>query len=506
MVLVHRDSVNYETCQLMGKTSDPFNHQRCTYAGPAGQTTYSGFTSATRPSPLPLNLDPTYFDFGYNLFVDRFEAGCNWTQTTLGQHGPGYSTNTDGQVIFDPTYNQLYGNDPSPGCSVYVSTSQKSAGDPTIIASYTSLAITNDPGASGYRIPPLLMTQQSAAKACASVIDPSYQQPKRLMRRREFVAADASAWVSGEPRALSDSDILKVFAGLSTSTVSKSCNSANSPNLGATTHTVNFSTSDSAVYGTSGSSPYASSTLALGGVNLIGSPSSSQCISRFGAQDMVGNVDEFVSDEIIGCAQQVCGGSSWGGASCLTECTNATTTPLDPYNLDLASLPFDGTVFQGGLSFMGANQVLVDYNVSTGLPDGVEDGWDAWIGYGLSSSGLIGDTFAVPLGIPMAGGSTAYSDPGIVIGSGISQSKLHNDAYWHGFMGYDIGTRAITTGGGNSQYLNYFEGEVEGNPGYGDPWPVGGTGRYAFNSLKYPYPGGPGQDPHAGFRCAMPAE
>jgi hypothetical protein len=549
MVLVHRDSANYEMCQLMGKTSDPLNHQRCLYSGPVGQTQYSGFTSPSVAVPTPLALNPAYYDFGYNLFVDRFEAACNWTQTSTGLHGPGYSSNPDGQVHFNPNYEPVSWNngyDYSPGCSVYVGSTGYSAGDPTLSTSYRSLVITNDPGAPGFRKPPLLMTQNSAAAACSSVVDPSYHQPKRLLRRREFVAAAATPWLVGEPRSLLDSDITHVSAGASTTTVSKPCNSAGTSLPGATPFTVDFNGSDHAVNATtSGTAAYNG-----WGFNLIGSSSSSQCVSRFGAQDMIGNADEFVSDQLTGCVAHFYGaGGTLGGNAVYTTCSNATTTPLDPYNGDL-NLAFDGSSYPGGIDFedfadgnvvdrtAGGTTVdpfngqLLDPTTITGDSLGANMDFAALYGFGLATTSFtqnatgVSTGFVAPMGIPLAPASAQATDSGMIVGSGISRPHLHNDSFMHGLgFGYFNSnaersgasfSRAITSGGGSSQtvyesyssngYDNLTQANVAANTYYQFNQPIGGPGRFSFNSFKEPGAGGLNVDQHAGFRCAMPAE
>jgi len=81
MALVHRDSVNVEECWTMGRTTDPLNHQRCAYSG-MGAVPYNSGAGLSGSQSGYLNLNPNYFDMGYNFFVDRWEAGCNWTAGT----------------------------------------------------------------------------------------------------------------------------------------------------------------------------------------------------------------------------------------------------------------------------------------------------------------------------------------------------------------------------------------------------------------------------------------
>ncbi len=72
MVLVQRDSVNYEMCVLMGQISDPRKFNRCTYSGIAA--------APYNTKGIASNLDDGYFDFGYNLLADRHALSCNWSR------------------------------------------------------------------------------------------------------------------------------------------------------------------------------------------------------------------------------------------------------------------------------------------------------------------------------------------------------------------------------------------------------------------------------------------
>ncbi len=56
-VLVHRESANIEMCQLLRKTIDPENFNRCDFTGMGGTG--------------------THYDFGKIIFVDRYETGIN---------------------------------------------------------------------------------------------------------------------------------------------------------------------------------------------------------------------------------------------------------------------------------------------------------------------------------------------------------------------------------------------------------------------------------------------
>ena len=74
MALVQRDSVNYDMCKLLNQPSDPRNSNHCAYKGIAA----TPYTTAGIKVSIP-NSDG-FYDFGYNIFVDRYALSCNWTR------------------------------------------------------------------------------------------------------------------------------------------------------------------------------------------------------------------------------------------------------------------------------------------------------------------------------------------------------------------------------------------------------------------------------------------
>lgn len=71
MVLVNREAVNYEMCAIQrAATVDPLNHNRC----PSFEVGNKPYNSG--PGKAPLGLPEGFYDFGYNLFVDRYPLAC----------------------------------------------------------------------------------------------------------------------------------------------------------------------------------------------------------------------------------------------------------------------------------------------------------------------------------------------------------------------------------------------------------------------------------------------
>jgi hypothetical protein len=205
MVLIQRDAANYEMCVQLGTTSDPRNHQRCIYGGIA-QTPYN-----SGPGKPPLSFTPGYYDFGYNLFVDRFRVACNWTRNSpsCGPNGcigitnptstaaPNNALGADGDVYFalNPTYGQ--------NCYYKQGASWTAVG---LLTDNDQIrkAVTIDPGVDGDKHNPQMdyMSGGGAYNICHS--QTSDYGNKRLMRRREHVHAAAFATLVGEPNAITD--------------------------------------------------------------------------------------------------------------------------------------------------------------------------------------------------------------------------------------------------------------------------------------------------------------
>jgi hypothetical protein len=205
MVLIQRDAANYEMCVQLGTTSDPRNHQRCIYGGIA-QTPYN-----SGPGKPPLSFTPGYYDFGYNLFVDRFRVACNWTRNSpsCGPNGcigitnptstsaPNNALGADGDVFFalNPTY--------GPNCYY------KKGASWVDINSLTDndqirKAATIDPGVDGDKHNPQMNNMGGASAYNICHAQTSDYGNKRLMRRREHVHAAAFATLVGEPNAITD--------------------------------------------------------------------------------------------------------------------------------------------------------------------------------------------------------------------------------------------------------------------------------------------------------------
>jgi hypothetical protein len=508
MVLVHRDSVNYEMCTLMGKTvippqNDPRGsygvyHTTCSYSG-LGATPGNVVQGVINPTnsiypaqTIPQSLGNTSnYDFGYNLFVDRYEAGCNWTPAANGAGGMCASNGTAGDCYGSsvPTSTQgadgnVYYDYATAGCYVSQRGTWYLAGNAALDTAHTGVAYSISPSA-GFdapsttmrRTPPLVnVSQAQAFDICQSVSDAntsgqgsltvslasSLYGPKRLLRRREQVAAAAWQNWNGEPNPLTDNQITALQTGnieqfavnYTNLAYYQSCNSSASAGVTLTTNTngMNFS-------------QYAGST-ATTEAFMIGSNYTSQCASRFGAQDMVGNVTQYLEEE----------------SSCTTNGSTETTCSIssgvDSTNTDYNSFSFNGTQgVDSSTSIFSTYPLWGPFNSNTNL----NTGFGTQVYDNSSNWSLEGNNFLAPFGFPIV--PSDMSDGGGLTEASI-YSKLHNDTF--GLA--PGGTSAAASAG--AWYYNSIIG------GWGLP---PGAGRFFLSSVN-------GTNVSAGFRCAMPAE
>lgn len=208
MVLVQRDAANYEMCTMLGGAIDPRKHQRCLYSGIAATPYNSG------PGKPALHFDNGYYDFGYNLFVDRYRLACNWTRNSascgpngcVGVNGivsggtnppnPAYGNVGDSYFNLDYTYYQT-------NC-YYKNASGWTATQNLTDAAEIRSSTTIDPGADGAKHNPVIagMSPTQAVTLCNA--QTTAYGNKRIMRRREYVHAAAFPTLPGEPGAITD--------------------------------------------------------------------------------------------------------------------------------------------------------------------------------------------------------------------------------------------------------------------------------------------------------------
>lgn len=325
MALIHRWSANKEMCELMGRTPDRNNNYRCSYTGPGG--------------------DGTHFDLGRSIFMDVYEVGCNYTSTAgacgnaygcLGTGVPSNAIGNNGEVFFDRLN--------SGRCYLKSAGTWRVTNSGSLAAPERAQRASNAPG-----LPPISRLSQVQSQEICSNMNAGTFGNKRLASRKEFILA--SAW----PDNLQQSEILNLELGADLS-VTSGCNGSTGAGLSfdATVPPVNIETL-----------PSLASSGANGMLVRTGSISTRSCISRYGVRDLIGNLAEWVSDQM--------------DCSSVTNICNGQTSTVVPSNTDFSSYSLNGVDGPGG-------QVL-----------------GTWA---ISDMTYSSTKFLLPIGMPVVTGST----------------------------------------------------------------------------------------------------
>ena len=349
MALVHRWIANQEVCGLMGRTPDATNNYRCSYSG-WGKVTGN------------------YNDLEKDLLVDRHELACNFTsQCGAGGNQPCLAsvfstTNPAGAGIAGADGQVFYNDDGANArCFIKISGTWREANlnSAGVLTPALRVAMTTPMG----NKPPLVTLDQNRSWDTCQGYSVSLSQVagfttanKRLLRNKEWKAA--AAW---NPT-LTDAQIVTLENGGALGR----CNTVNAHGLIST---------DRGYVGTYAF--YSGSQTAT-----------SSCQSRYGIQDMVGNVWEWTSDQLGSC--------SGAGSTCV-----GVTSALDAGNTDMNGFPFDHVNAPG-------NGLVSEWNIESKT-------------YGANY-------FSVPLGIPMI---TNDGGNAITIDSWLTPTnKFHGDRFY----------------------------------------------------------------------------
>ncbi|MBL6991319.1 MAG: hypothetical protein ISR65_16160 [Bacteriovoracaceae bacterium] len=424
MAFVHRWMVNKDICGMMHfgvdtfdpqityttpkPITDPEKNYRCPYSGP-GET-------------LDLIDNYTYYDFGRDMLVDLVESGCSFSDAyqapECGQDGCIGIGSPMENLITPGGLNLIYYDRSKGRCYRSFGTASKDDWE-----EFGELASYNDeftrPSRSAFLPPISNIGQESAYVFCAerSSIDANQIEgvlgtlDSKLPTRKEQIAY--SSW-SNE---FTDSDINTKEKGLSLSSGSK-CNSslASGVENGYTDVIIPSTSFLYAIPGTGASgirSIYTGSILA--GENEL----SEECVSRYGIQDTIGNVMEWVSDLIVCDDDYSCFG--------LTSSSDANEYQLDPNNNDFRTL--DGQF--NSYAFDGQTGPCIDLNG--------DESCDSALGsWKIEDEDYSAGHFIVPMGLPVVRDFASnypfpISDVSpylMEIGptAGITHNALHNDA------------------------------------------------------------------------------
>jgi hypothetical protein len=420
---IHRWMVNQEVCNGMHMTTsttnkvDPTHNYRCPYRGPA---------EATGASSVG------YYDVGKDLLVDINETGCPYSPapkcSSNGCIGIGAPANSGALVADDMYYDRNSGT-----CYVHDGTNW-SAVDSTHLPTAAKLAKTN----TALNAPLVNIERSTAANVCSSrntnSVTSNLVATASLPTKAEYIAYAAS------PSNLSDSEITDLEQGYSLNIQSR-CNSTSASGLDGV---YNDSTipSTSLMFTISGTASSGIRSLYTGSVPWGMSYSTQSCISKYGIQDVYGNVSEWIADTMT-CtsASHSCSADNVSGYMGEFTFTDTTYGPRS-YGFDLYTGPYNDADTTGTPNTVG-DAFLPEWDFRDEL-------------YGAGK-------FSFPIGMPISTEiatyfSTSTSIPYILdIGptSGITSNQLHED-------GIIVNNDASTTNAGFVVGGGYLSGNRSG--------------------------------------------
>ena len=388
---VHRWIVNQEMCNGMSITNtttpyhvDQTQNFRCEYNGP-GSVLVSGVR---------------YYDYGRDLLVDTQESGCAYASAPAcsanGCVGIGAPSSTSGVVANDKYYDRSSG-----ACYVYDG-SWKLTENGTLALSANIVNTSN----TALNAPLTNISKARAISYCAARTKPSVTgftisvATPILPNKKDYMA------YSSQKLVLTDPEVTELEQGLSLNIQSR-CNASSASGL-ETAYTDSSIPSTSFIYSLPGTASSGIKSLYTGSIPWASSKGTEACVSRFGVQDLYGNVAEWVNDGITcNAVTKVCTVSTAADNS-----FTATDFGVSAYAFDNSIGPYG----EGG--------------------DGVVNGTDDyWLTQWTYSNELFGaEQFNYPLGMPISSNidPTTYSafiDWVLDIGpsNGITINKLHED-------------------------------------------------------------------------------
>lgn len=323
MVLVHRRVANLSTCTAMGKTPDPVNNNRCSYVGVGDN--YSN-----------------YYDIGNDYLVDRYEASCNYTVES------GICGETGGAGCIGRGVPQLAGADNLDSLKTVTT-----AGNSAIYYNRsTGICYFSDAGAAWEAISSLDATEFSnfavlnQTTQASDVIETTFPKRPPLIQVHQYRShnyckeADLSSTYGASKKSLISRQVHMAAAewsstvtspstteiGASLSLTVKECNSTSGGVLPFQNGLISALFD---VWTGTEVNPTVSPRFVMSGSDVT-----SSCESRFGAQDLIGNVEEWNLDRFHSYSNQVLNpvGMKLGSGGTNPNETLATYMLLNSYN------------------------------------------------------------------------------------------------------------------------------------------------------------------------------
>ena len=458
-VFMSQRIANKLMCAKLLSPSDKTNNNRCPYVGPGDSI-------------------PGYYDIGSDIIVDRFEAGCPYSLAACDT--------TDGNCVTDLNPS---GNITAIAGTILYSRStgicyEGSGG--TVWTPFDATAISPAQGvvASKADLPPFVFVNQpDAVDYCLNVGDyPSIIGLSAVPTRALPTRKQQMAYSQWDTQSLSDSSITSLETGLSLNSSAK-CNSSSASGL---TGYADTETPDS-------SSAYSLPGTNSSGIRSVatGSTVSAGCQSFAGAQDTIGNVSEWVSDQFTTSGVE----TKADGSDFRTLNGPSVLSGVNRYSVDIGTPPTWGTGVSaspiGPCNDTDADDTCDGALGSWDLENKFNDAGRFFIPMGIpvhrDFDDNVGDPIndpKYPTGHPLAGQQVGtITSWAKVIGqsSGITSSQLHSDS-----VDFNISN---LTGGATKTGMVVGGGFTDG----------AGSGLYRFELQDETYTA-----IDVGFRCIAP--
>lgn len=342
---VHRWMVNQEICNSMHMTTttspnavDQSNNYRCPYTGPGEAIDDNG-----TPVNLADDIRTGYFDYGKDLLVNTQELGCPYS--------PAPSCTANGCVglaTSAPTFNMAAGN------HVYYSRANglcytNTGGSTWTEMEGTATAVITAISASlntSLNAPLVNLTQAKAKVICEQTPAPvvsgmTISSASRLPNKLDFNAYAA------HKSNVDDNTLMETEQGFSMNLYSR-CNGSSASGL-ESAYSDSAIPSTSLIYSLPGTQSSGIKSIYTGSIPWTNNKGTEECVSRYGIQDVYGNVSEWTQD------QMTCSNSIAGTSVCSVDVTipngsfksadfgTRTSAPLNPinYGFDEVTGPFN---------------------------------------------------------------------------------------------------------------------------------------------------------------------
>lgn len=451
---VHRWMVNQEVCNKLGYTVsmsapnrvDPTNNYRCPYSGP-GQS----------------SVAPGYYDIDRDYLVDSVENGCPFTETSscdfggsdaacigiqaqpdsVADAGTIYYSRSTGQCLYSTgvawiDFDAFAASGVALGTKQFVAQRSISNFNPPI----TNITKSNADSFCALRPNVTINTATSTATT-------GFSLPTRKEQVAFFAGPMEKQSSNDSYNEYADSSIQTIENGQSLN-INNHCNSNFANGLHLSFVDTDYPPS-SLLYTLPGNQSSAIRSLVTGSVAWGDFKGTTQCVSRYGLQDVYGNVSEWVKDDFQWSGTNFIQSNSTGlqfdydgsGGGAATapyrfdyligpcndsdtsgSCTSADTMPTSEW--DISERNFGATLFAlpVALPFSEQYKIIAPYPTSTLIPYLLDIGKASG---GISSAALHSDRFIMNTNTLGAGGVTMSAGGSYSSGntSGRYSFKLH---------------------------------------------------------------------------------